>query len=263
MIEQQKVESLLRSKCEQCCGLCCSALYFAKLDGFPYNKKAKEPCRNLTPDFRCVCHKELKALGYKGCLGYDCSGAGNLTYEHLFHGTIQAHQMEQMYQVYLKVCSLQQMLAYLWQAYVRIADPHIESLIHTLCTLYEQPASKLLAFDTLSFQSKVNQQLKKVWQEIKKEYSTKANRNTVYAGKSFQHQRIEGKDFSGCLLIACDLEAAILHDCCFIGADLRDANIKNADLSTALYLTQQQVNSAIGNQNTKLPKGFLHPSHWN
>ncbi|MED4542514.1 pentapeptide repeat-containing protein [Lysinibacillus sphaericus] len=46
----------------------------------------------------------------------------------------------------------------------------------------------------------------------------------------------------------------------FIGADLRDANLCGANLSTAMFL--MQINSAIGNHQTKLPFYLRMPSHW-
>jgi len=48
----------------------------------------------------------------------------------------------------------------------------------------------------------------------------------------------------------------------FLGADLRDCNVKDADLTDALFLTQAQINAAIGNAATQLPPRLLRPSHW-
>ncbi|WP_233433795.1 pentapeptide repeat-containing protein [Lysinibacillus sphaericus] len=52
----------------------------------------------------------------------------------------------------------------------------------------------------------------------------------------------------------------ILRGVDFIGADLRDANLCGANLSTAMFL--MQINSAIGNHQTKLPFYLRMPSHW-
>ncbi|WP_241483573.1 hypothetical protein [Rhodococcoides fascians] len=48
-----------------------------------------------------------------------------------------------------------------------------------------------------------------------------------------------------------------------LGADLRDARVEGADLSGALFLTQSQVNSAQGDERTRLPAGIGRPRHWN
>ncbi|GAA0824814.1 hypothetical protein GCM10008914_29680 [Clostridium tertium] len=37
----------LQPDCEKCFVLCCVALYFSAMDGFPVNKDAGKPCINL------------------------------------------------------------------------------------------------------------------------------------------------------------------------------------------------------------------------
>ena len=34
----------LAADCSRCCGLCCTALYFSKAEGFPDDKGARIPC---------------------------------------------------------------------------------------------------------------------------------------------------------------------------------------------------------------------------
>ncbi|WP_341398813.1 GNAT family N-acetyltransferase [Clostridium cadaveris] len=46
------------------------------LDGFPENKKAGKPCKKLQDNYRCKIHHELEKCNMKGCIGYDCFGAG-------------------------------------------------------------------------------------------------------------------------------------------------------------------------------------------
>jgi len=58
------------------------------------------------------------------------------------------------------------------------------------------------------------------------------------------------------------LAGADLTDCDLLGVDLRDADVAGADLSRALFLTQPQVSSAIGDAATRLPAGFDRPAHW-
>ena len=47
-----------------------------------------------------------------------------------------------------------------------------------------------------------------------------------------------------------------------IGADLRDADLRGANLTGSIFLTQVQVNSAIGDMHTQLPASLRHPAHW-
>lgn len=43
---------------------------------------------------------------------------------------------------------------------------------------------------------------------------------------------------------------------------VRDARVDGADLSTAVFLTQAQVNAARGDSATLVPDGIGPPSHW-
>ena len=43
---------------------------------------------------------------------------------------------------------------------------------------------------------------------------------------------------------------------------VRDARVDGADLSTAVFLTQAQVNAARGDSATLVPDGIDPPSHW-
>jgi uncharacterized protein YjbI with pentapeptide repeats len=47
-----------------------------------------------------------------------------------------------------------------------------------------------------------------------------------------------------------------------IGADLRDADVRGADLSESLFLTQAQINAAKGDRATKLPPLLERPFYW-
>ena len=45
-------------------------------------------------------------------------------------------------------------------------------------------------------------------------------------------------------------------------ADVSEADLKGADLSTAVDLTQDQLNSATGDKKTKIPESLARPEHW-
>ena len=47
-----------------------------------------------------------------------------------------------------------------------------------------------------------------------------------------------------------------------LGADLRDTDVSGADLSTALFLTQPQLNAARGSATTLLPTHLRRPVSW-
>lgn len=76
----------LTPDCEHCCGLCCVAPGFLASPDFAIDKPAGHPCPNLTADFRCGIHDRLRGEGFRGCVAYDCFGAGQNVTQHTFKG---------------------------------------------------------------------------------------------------------------------------------------------------------------------------------
>ncbi len=81
-------------------------------------------------------------------------------------------------------------------------------------------------------------------------------------GANLKGLDLQGEDFRGKLMIASNLSHSNLRGSDFIGADLRDADLCGADLRDVLFLTQSQINSAIGDGSTKLPSYLERPGHW-
>ena len=136
-LEQFKVD------CSKCSGLCCTALFFSKSDGFPENKKGGKPCSELQSDFRCKIHDELEKFNMKGCIGYDCFGAGQHVTQSIFKGetwlTLQ-EQAKDVFDIFLLIFQLYQIRYYLVEASLIISAQKlwrdIENLIEeneTLC----------------------------------------------------------------------------------------------------------------------------------
>lgn len=72
--------------CKRCAALCCVSLAFDKSPQFANDKPAGVACPNLVADGRCGIHKDLEHKGYKGCVDYDCHGAGQHVTQVLFEG---------------------------------------------------------------------------------------------------------------------------------------------------------------------------------
>ena len=257
--------------CEKCSGLCCVSLYFAKTEGFPENKVAGMPCKNLMSDFRCNIHSNLVGCNLKGCLAYDCFGAGQKVTQMIYGGgnwKTSPELAKEMFDVFLIVVQLQQMLGYLVEAATIIPAETLKGDIDALILENEQMTQlcprEILALDVEQYRSGVNQVLKKVSKLVAEVASGSSNnKKTIdYIGKNFKKANLAGKDLSMALLIAANLEGCNLYGTNFLGADLRDANIKNTDLSDSVFLTQMQVNAAIGNAKTKLPEGLTYPTTW-
>lgn len=63
-------------------------------------------------------------------------------------------------------------------------------------------------------------------------------------------------DFSGAILDDGDFARARFLSTNFAGASLRATRLNGADLSSALGLTQEQLDEACGDEATKLPRGL-------
>ena len=46
------------------------------------------------------------------------------------------------------------------------------------------------------------------------------------------------------------------------GRDLRDADLRGADLSRSVFLLRSQLDAARGDSRTRLPPGARRPAHW-
>lgn len=263
----------LRIDCEKCCGLCCVALYFSKSEGFPNDKKAGKPCGNLLPDFRCKLHSQLSEKGLKGCIAYDCFGAGQKVTQMIYDGTswktMPPDRAEEMFEVFIRVYQLHQILWYLIEAVSLTAAQKLKNelkgLILKIQTTVGSSPADIRSFDIEAYRNRVNHVLKEagecVCQSICPSKARKPG-NRDYLGKQFCGADLSGQDFSMALMIASDLRGCKLRGTNFLGADLRDADLSNADLSESLFLTQMQINEASGNKGTRLPKWLEYPEHW-
>lgn len=265
-VEYRKLLSDLRIDCAKCSGLCCVALYCSKTDGFPENKEDGVPCKHLQSNFQCDRHAQLVKKNMKGCLIYECVGAGQKVtkmYAESGNWKTNPKQSKEIYEVFLIVHQLHQMLWYLAQALGVTTDDKLANEIGLLIQENEQITSQgpgiLQSYDLEGYRTKVNKILRTLTEKQAKG-SNEQNKN--YFGKNLKGKNLEGKDFSRALMIASNLEHCNLRGANFLGADMRDMNLKNANLSESLFLTQMQINSAKGNKMTNIPSYLVHPSTW-
>jgi hypothetical protein len=76
----------LSADCSQCAALCCVALAFDRGPMFAIDKANGEVCRHLDNCGQCRIHAELERSGFKGCVQYDCLGAGQRVTQEVFGG---------------------------------------------------------------------------------------------------------------------------------------------------------------------------------
>lgn len=242
---------MLQSDCTKCHGLCCTLLYCFHQDGFPEDKLPGIHCRYLLKNHQCSIHKELHQRSLHGCLRYDCIGAG----PHILELTQDPTQLQTLYP---KMLQLHQILLYLLEAkpYLEESDSIIQALLqegNQATVSYEQFAS----FPIEAYRTRANQHLKKAIKQI----TTHTRQSKIRTSRSHHNEHM-GKDYSMAFLVRKDFSNQCLDDTCFLGSDVRDMNIKGSDLSHSHFLTQMQINSMLGDEETILPPTFYYPTHW-
>lgn len=272
-------ERVLKSNCPECYGLCCVGLHFAASEGFPLDKAPGKACPHLLEDFRCGVHETLEQRGYKGCIGFDCLGAGQRVSRVTFPegswrklpGTSRL-----MFEAFAVMRHLYELLWYLSEALERCQGKRLkralsEALSEVDGLTFLTPEA-LIGIELNALRVRSNVMLTEVGEQVRGVYGNgkaapgavrkRLGRYADLAGADLSGMNLSGANFRGAVLIAADLSGSILAGAELIGADLRDAKLFGADLHEALYLTQAQVNSAKGNLETKLPEGLERPVHW-
>lgn len=85
-MDLNQLNDRLKADCTQCAALCCVSFAFEKSNAFPIDKDSGEACRNLDSCGLCRIHPVLMDEGFKGCVQFDCRGAGPLVTQELFSG---------------------------------------------------------------------------------------------------------------------------------------------------------------------------------
>lgn len=269
MTEKEHIQKLkaMKADCQRCCGLCCVSLHFAKSEGFPENKRAGLPCTQLTESHRCRIHAKLKQQKMKGCIGYDCFGAGQRVTQDLYDDHAwndDTVSTKEMFDVFHNVYQLYQIRFFLLEALYINTSVHTQEELQKCLLVNEEicnaSPSLIVTYPIDTYRDNVNHLLKAVC----KTHCKGSNQNDahVYLGRVYKGKDLSNHDFSMKLLLAADFTNCIFHGAVFLGADTRDTNFCNADLRQALFLSQGQVNSAKGNAKTKLPEHLHRPVTW-
>lgn len=264
-----------KADCTKCFGLCCVALPFAESADFAFTKLAGTPCHNLQKNFLCGIHEELRGKGFRGCTVYECFGAGQKVSQITYNGIDWRNNplsADEMFQVLPIMQQLHEMLYYLTEALARedtkalhgqLQEALNETERHTLLEPQE-----ILAFDISAHRAIVNSSFVEASRLVRSNAFEQKKRAKVQAIKSdmigakLKGANLGGANLRGVFLIAADLRGSDMRKADLIGADLRDASLHGADLSDSLFLTQAQINSANGDEQTKLPPALTIPRHW-
>ena len=268
----------LQADCTNCFGLCCIALAFEKSADFAIDKDAGEPCENLQDDFRCGIHSRLRESGFKGCTVYECFGAGQKISQVSFGGRSWRQEPETRDLMFALLPVMRQLHELLWYLNEAMEMPEAHPIRDELVRAYDETEQisqgspeDVRSVDVASHRERVNAILSRTSELVRtssiseaqvSKRSRKIGPGADLMGAQLSEQDLRGSNLRGACLIAADLSGADLRAVDLIGADLRDSNLSGADLSSSFFLTQSQLNSAKGDQATRLPPSLTRPAHW-
>ncbi|RPK03207.1 hypothetical protein BSBH6_02677 [Bacillus subtilis] len=264
----------LSADCQQCFGLCCVALPYAKSADFAFDKDGGTPCRNLQSNYQCSIHKNLREKGFRGCSAYECFGAGQKVSQITYEGKDWRNNPETANEMFDVFPIMQQLHEMLWYLHDALSLEAAKPIHRELRTCFEKTdkltrlsKESLLTLQVHEHRAEINEWLLKTSELVRArarnpKLPKKITRGSVLIGAQLKGLDLRGANLRGALLIAADLRNADLRMTDFIGADLRDADLRGADLTGSIFLTQAQVNAANGDSNTKLPQSLQIPAHW-
>ena len=254
----------LSSDCSQCFGLCCVLLPFTAAAGFGVDKPGGTPCHNLAADDGCRIHATLREDGWPGCTVFECFGAGQQVSQVTYRGVSWREQdnLPEMAAVLSVMRGLHEMLVHLSEVARRSPDPAAAATQAEIEALTGVDPESLLTLDLDELHERVGGLLAAASTRVRRSHpAAQDHTRDDLAGRRLAGDH-RGWTFRGAILIRADLREADLTDADLLGADLRDADVRGCDLATTLFLTQPQVNAALGDAATVLPDGLRRPRHW-
>ena len=261
----------LRADCERCFALCCVAPAFSVSADFAINKPAGQACPHLQPDFRCGIHSGLREQGFRGCTVYDCYGAGQQVSQVTYGGQdwrLAPRTAKQMFEVFPIVRDLHELLWYLTEAVTLqpVGPLHVQLnlALQTTHRLAQGSPKTLLQLDAAAHRRDVNALLLQTSENARSQIRRpKADhRGADLIGAKLEGADLRGASLRGAYLIGADLRRADLRMADLIGADLRGADLGGANLTGSIFLIQSQLDSAKGDDETRLSPSLVRPGHW-
>ena len=251
----------LVADCSRCRALCCVGPAFTRSADFPIAKPAGTPCPNLLADHRCGIHDALLPKGFRGCVGYDCFGAGQ-------HLSASGADDEAAHGLLAAVRLLRELEWYLLEVLARTAADGVHG------------RARSALGDVRAAGAGQAHDLRGAVAPLLREASD-AVRGVVHGGRGAGPDRagadragadLAGRDLRGAdlrrgslrgaLLLGTDLRGADLRDVDLLGADTRGADLRGADLRGALFGTRPQLDASRGDGATRLPTWAARPAHW-
>ena len=251
----------LVADCQQCFALCCVLLPFSAVSGFGMDKPGGMPCPNLADDDRCRIHATLREDGWSGCVTFDCFGAGQQVSQVTYGGVSwrEHDNLGEMAAVLSVMRVLHEMLAHLTEVGRRSPEPAAADLAAEIIRMTGSSPNELLDIDLDYLHARVGSALEAASARLR---SGADLRGRDLAGRDLRDHDLRDADLRGSLLIRADLRDLDLGRADLLGADLRDADLRGTALDDTLFLSQSQINGALGDARTAVPERFTRPAHW-
>jgi len=256
----------LRADCARCFGLCCVAPAFATSSDFAIDKPAGQPCPHLAASFRCAIHPRLRPLGFPGCAAYDCFGAGQRVSQITFGGRdwrSAPDTARPMFDAFAIMRQLHELLWYLGEALALAGARPLHAALGDARDAIERLTrlgpDELVGVDPAAHRRTCGDLLGRA-SELARAGAEPVGidlRGADRIGADLRRADLRAASLRGARLIGADLRLADL-----IGADLRGARLAGADLRDSLFVVQSQLDAAIGDRTTRLPRGRVRPVHW-
>ena len=136
----------LRADCARCAALCCVAFHFDRSEDFAIDKAAGKTCPHLAGAGHCGIYGRRIQRGFRGCVGYDCHGAGQWVTQVLFKRESWLETpalLAPMTEAFLKVERARRLLALLREAAKLDLSPADRRRIAILESAVREAASSL------------------------------------------------------------------------------------------------------------------------
>jgi uncharacterized protein YjbI with pentapeptide repeats len=173
-----------------------------------------------------------------------------------------------MYQVFPVMRQLHELLWYVTAA-LALEPAHaihgqLRLALRAAEAMTRRPAGALLVLDTERHREQVNSLLLRASELVRAQVPGQKPdyKGADLIGADLTNARLTGASFRGARLIGADLRRADLSLADLTGADLRGADVRGADLASSLFLTQSQLDAAMGDTGTRLPPSLARPAHW-
>jgi uncharacterized protein YjbI with pentapeptide repeats len=173
-----------------------------------------------------------------------------------------------MFAVFAIMRQLHELLWYLAAALDLVPARAVHGELRRELTVTEamtgRPAEALLELDIGAHREQVNAVLLRASELVRAQLPGHKldYRGADLVGATLAHADLAGANLRGTRLIGADLGWTDLTLADLTGADLRAANLRGANLARSLFLTQPQLDVAVGDASTELPWRLTRPAQW-